>query len=75
MARYRLKIERKFSESHVNNSFKMPKLQPSMSNRFSDGNIQIDQKTAKIISNRCNSQLNPTELNVDFRFAGTITTP
>ena len=51
MARYRLKIERKFAESYVNHSFKMPKL-PVQSKRFdfSEGQVLIDHETAQIIS-------------------------
>ena len=56
MARYRLKIERKFAESYVNHSFKMPKLQPQpMKFRHSDGVTLIDSETAQIISKRCSS--------------------
>ena len=65
MARYKLKIERKFAESYVNHSFKMPKIKPPQFNpnmpgpgRYSDGGIAIDPETAMLISNRQSSQLN-----------------
>lgn len=50
MARYRLKIERKFAESFVNHNFKMPKLVPKpIKYRYSDGITLIDPETALII--------------------------
>ena len=56
MARYRLKIERKFAESYVNHAFKMPKLKPEPINlNHSDGVTLIDPETAMITSQRCNS--------------------
>jgi len=74
MSRYRLKIEKKFAESFVNNCFKMPRLQQAWNIGQSDS-VLVDTETAIILSNRCNSQLNPTELTVDFGLAGTIMTP
>ena len=52
MARYRLKIERKFGESFVNHQFVMPRIQPKPISQFrnSDGNLQLDNETAMIIS-------------------------
>ena len=79
MARYRLKIERKFAESFVNHNFKMPKLVPKpIKYRYSDGMTLIDPETALIISKRCNSQLNPPELTNDVinkRNDGTVYSP
>ena len=64
MARYRLKIERKFAESFVNHSFKMPKLQPQpLKFRFSDGVTLIDSETARVISKRCSSQV-PSQIEL-----------
>ena len=51
MARYKLKIERKFAESYVNHSFKMPRLKPKpLKFRYSDGLTLIDHETASIIT-------------------------
>ena len=74
MSRYRLKIEKKFAESFVNNSFKMPRLQQPWNIRQSDS-VLVDTETAMLLSNRCNSQLYPTDLTVDFGLSGTIMTP
>ena len=69
MARYRLKIERKFAESYVNHAFKMPKLPPKpLKVRNSDGITLIDQETARIISQRCNSQASHPESTAGLQF-------
>ena len=57
MARYRLKIERKFAESYVNHTFRMPKLEPQpLKFRYSDGVTLVDSETAQIISKRFSTQ-------------------
>ena len=63
MSRYRLKIEKKFA-----------KLQQPWNIRQSDS-VLVDTETAMLLSNRCNSQLYPTDLTVDFGLSGTIMTP
>ena len=76
MARYRLKIERKFAESYVNHSFKMPKLKPEPINlRHSEGVTIIDPETAMIISQRCNSSLIPIEIGAENTITGMLHTP
>ena len=53
MARYRLKIEKKFSESYMNHNFKMPRLPPKpLKIRYSDGLTLLDIDTAKLIAKR-----------------------
>ena len=54
MARYKLKIERKFAESYVNHSFVMPRIRPPPQ-RHSEVGIKIDHETALAFTNRCNS--------------------
>lgn len=74
MARYKLKIERKFAESYVNHTFVMPRIKPPPQ-RHSEAGIRIDPETAFAFTNRCNSQLYPTELTNDSRLIGTIKSP
>ena len=53
MARYRLKIEKKFEESFMNHNFKMPR-KPTKSIRinYDDGMTMLDVETAMLITNR-----------------------
>lgn len=53
MARYRLKIEKKFDESYMNHNFKMPR-KPTKSIRinYDDGMTILDIETAKLITKR-----------------------
>lgn len=53
MARYRVKIEKKFSESHMNSHFKMPRKAPkSIRINYNDGLTLLDPETAKLITKR-----------------------
>jgi len=61
MGRYRLKIEKKFNESFMNHSFKMPKLPPQpLRISMSDGVAVVDPETVYMLTKRCNSQLEPS---------------
>ena len=58
MARYRLKIEKKFSESFMNHNFSMPRLPPKpLKIRYSGGLTMLDVETVKLITQRSSSQI------------------
>ena len=63
MQRYKLKIERKFNESYVNATFKMPRIKTQSTLQTSPNNLRFgpaDSETALILQQqRCRSQLDP----------------
>lgn len=62
MERYKLKIERKFAESYVNATFKMPRIKTEVLFHANPMNMRfgpVEGDTALILQQRCRSQLDP----------------
>ena len=62
MERYKLKIERKFAESYVNATFKMPRIKNEVTLTANPMNMRfgpVEENTALILQQRCRSQLDP----------------
>ena len=58
MERYKLKIERKFAESYVNATFKMPRLKNEVTLTANPMNMRfgpVEENTALILQQRCRS--------------------
>ena len=58
MERYKLKIERKFAESYVNATFKMPRVKTEVALTANPMNMRfgpVEADTALILQHRCRS--------------------
>ena len=58
MERYKLKIERKFAESYVNATFKMPRVKTQVALTANPMNMRfgpVEADTALILQQRCRS--------------------